>query len=230
MDKDITDEALHAMMDRIESNRTFEDPDLPDTLLNRMMDDIELPRRSWHPEDPGVDRYFGMVFYWPNREYFDIRVPLSVVNTRPDPNDRTITSKFYIRWGAMHDRGAFVIIVQDPRSIAKTVPKARFPATWRFRVPAWPKGFGWARFPNYSRMRWGYVNIAPQQMFTHWWTVASGEAGWDDIYTGFTYDGTYYLKQWPFKDPIYPLYQRVITQLLRKDWSPVGSYFDLRKM
>ena len=228
--KDIPDEALHAMMDRIESKRTFDDPDLPDVLLNRIMDDIELPKTLWHPRDPGVDRYFGMVFYWFDRADFNIRIPLSVVNTRFDPERPELSRKFYIRWGNWGWNGAFCIVVQEPNSIAKQMPKARHAATWRFLTPAWPKGLAWARFPNYSRMRWGYVNIAPQQIFLHWWHTGYGEEAYEEFSMGFGYYGTYYLKEWPKKDPIYPLYQRVIAQLVKKEWTPVGSYFDLRKM
>lgn len=208
----------------------YDDKDITDEALNEIMDRIEPPEPApWHPVDPGVDRYFGMVFYWFDRADFDIRIPLSVVNTQFDRNDSLATQQFYIRWGNMNYKGAFCIVVQEPRSIAKAMPKAEYPNTWRFRVPAF-KGFSWARFPNYSKMRWGYVNIAPQQMFLHWWTTGWGQEGWDKIYRGFTQNGTYYLKEWPFKDPMYPLYQRVIVQLVKKDWTPRGSYFDLRKM
>ena len=201
----------------------FDDSEIADSDLMRLADRFEAPVPApWHPVDD-VPRYYGMVFYWFDRNEFDIRVPLSVVNSRIGEEDAT--KKFYIRWGGMNYKGAFCIVVQDPRSVAKTLPRPDRPNTWRYH-----NGFGLVAFPDRTKMRWGYVNISPQQMFIRWWHTGVGELGVGKLIRGFTFTGKYYLKEWPFKDPLYPLYQRIVAQLVKKDWQPQGSYFDLRKM
>lgn len=209
----------------------FEDSELEDYDLMRLADRYcPVPRpppdpAPWHPTD-GVSRYYGMVFYWFDRNDFDIWVPASVVNTKLSEDDPAVTTKFYIRWGGMH-RGAFCIIVQEPRSISKRIPKPDRPATWQYTF----NFVGWRRpFPDRSKMRWGYVNIGPQQIYLHWWHTFVGERGVNKLIDGFTYTGKYWLKDWPHKDPLYFVYQRILRQLASKDWKPEGSYFDLRKM
>ena len=205
----------------------FDDSEIPDSDLMRLADRFDAPVPApWHPVD-GVPRYYGMVFYWFDRNDFNIRIPLSVVNTTRGDDDSELSPRFYIRWGGMNYKGAFCIVVQDPRSIARTLPRPDHPNTWQY----YHNFVGHrSRFPDRTVMRWGYVNIAPHQIFLRWWHTGDSQYQADKIIHHFTFTGKYYLKEWPFKDPLYPLYQRVVRQLVSKDWQPQGSYFDLRKM
>ena len=202
-----------------------DDTSITDKALAELIDRFDPPPPApWNPTD-GVSRYYGMVFYWFDRADFNIRIPLSVVNSKFDENDSLATNRFYIRWGGMHYKGAFCIVLQEPRSMAKRIPKPDRPATWRYH-----NGLGWVPFPDRTKMRWGYVNMSPQQIALHWWHTGNGEQGVAKIIHHFTFTGKYFLKEWPFKDPLYPVYQRIIAQLLKKDWQPQGSYFDVRKI
>lgn len=210
----------------------FDDSEITDYDLMRLADRFEAPVPApWHPVD-GVPRYYGMVFYWFDREDFNIRIPLSVVNFGQRGDD--VPKKFYIRWGGMNYKGAFCIVVQDPSSISKTLPKPDLPSTWRYYSRFCYRDSTCLSetrsFPDRTKMRWGYINIASYQIFLRWWHTAFGALGVAKMIDGFTFTGKYYLKEWPFKDPLYPLYQRVVAQLVKKDWQPQGSYFDLRKM
>lgn len=201
-----------------------DDKSITDDDLVKLIDRIDPPPPApWHPLD-GVPRYYGMVFYWFDRSYFNIRIPLSVVNSTFDRDDSLATDRFYIRWGGMNS-GAFCIVLQEPRSIAKSIPKPGLPNTWKYH-----NGIGRVPFPGRTVMRWGYVNFSPQQIFLRWWHVGYGEEGVDKMIHHFTGTGKYYLKEWPHKDPLYPVYQRIVRQLVSKSWQPQGSYFDVRKL
>lgn len=200
----------------------FNDDDLDD-----IMDIYEPPtgEMPWHPTAP-IPRYYGMVFYWFDRSDFDVRLPLGVTNHELREKDATLSTTSYIRWGGMFHRGCFCIVVQDPRAISSQLPNPDDPSTWVYRVPGTRD---LKPFPDRTKMRWGYVNISQMQIFLHWWYTCKGSRDiW--LFRERFLEGIYRIKEWPAKDPLYPLYQRVVRALVMKDWRPRGSYFDLRKM